>query len=42
MLLDKWRWLAGLWNRRYIGANKLDAIMKDWAGEWAYYVCAGF
>jgi uncharacterized membrane protein YuzA (DUF378 family) len=32
LLTDKWRWLAGIWSRRYIGANKLDALMKDWAG----------
>lgn len=32
MLLDKWRWLVGIWSRRYVGAHKLDALMKDWAG----------
>lgn len=32
MLLDKWRWLVGIWSRRYVGAKKLDALMKDWAG----------
>lgn len=32
LLLDKWRWLAGLFSRRYVGPQKLDALMKDWAG----------
>jgi hypothetical protein len=32
LLLDKWRWLIGTWSRRYIGAQKLDALMRDWAG----------
>lgn len=22
----------GIWSRRYVGASKLDALMKDWAG----------
>lgn len=32
LLLDKWRWLAGAWSGRYVGARKLDALMRDWAG----------
>lgn len=32
LLLDKWRWLAGMFSRRYVGPQKLDALMKDWAG----------
>jgi hypothetical protein len=32
LLLDKWRWLAGAWSGRYLGARKLDALMRDWAG----------
>lgn len=32
LLLDKWRWFVGVWSRRYVGARKLDALMKDWAG----------
>ena len=32
LLLDKWRWFVGVWSRRYVGARKLDAVMKDWAG----------
>lgn len=32
LLLDKWRWLAGTWSRRYLGARKLDSLMRDWAG----------
>lgn len=32
LLLDKWRWLAGAWSGHYVGARKLDALMRDWAG----------
>jgi hypothetical protein len=32
LLFDKWRWLVGTWSRRYVGAKKLDNIMKGWAG----------
>lgn len=32
LLLDKWRWFVGVWSRRYVGARKLDDLMKDWAG----------
>lgn len=32
LLLDKWRWFAGTWTGRYMGARTLDSIMRQWAG----------